>query len=96
MSERFYKSYRDESRKEYGARTDSERHLTEGQLKTGAMLRIADATEMMAQRHVDLIDENKRLRADVDWYRQRLKSLDRQKSALRGVITKLKKKPKAR
>lgn len=60
-------------------------------IKLGALQRIADATEMMAKNHVRLV-------ADRDMYekmyRQQVATterLSRQVSALRGVITRLKK-----
>ena len=82
-------SYRAESRKNYG--TTSTGPIDTNQLKTGAMLRIADAIEIMAKRHTDLIDERDRYKR---WYETAVASFSsamRSNAALRGQITKLKK-----
>lgn len=86
-----FKNYRDESRTNWG--TSQECSLNLDQINTGAILRIADATEVMAKHHQDLIN-------DRDWYKKRyeegledLKKLDRKITAMKGVITKLKRKP---
>ena len=57
-----------------------------------SLQRIADATELMAKRHQELL-------ADVDWHMKRgdrwkdnAEKYQRQIKALKGVITKLKKK----
>jgi hypothetical protein len=83
---------RDESRKQYtvSVLTDSD-GLTDSQLQTGALLRIADATEKMAQRHTELIDERDRYKR---WYNEQFQSIgkrDKTIASLRGQITKLKK-----
>lgn len=49
MSE--FQLYRDESRKNYGSSNDP---LSLPQLQAGCLMRIADATEKMAQRHTEL------------------------------------------
>lgn len=61
-------------------------------LKVGALLRIADAAEAMAKRHTELINER-------DMYERLYRNADSDRveyrktiSALKGVITKLKKK----
>lgn len=86
-----FKDYRDESRTNWG--TSQLGPLNLDQINTGAILRIADATEVMAKDHQDLIN-------DRDWYKKRyeegledLKKLDRKITAMKGVITKLKRKP---
>lgn len=61
-------------------------------IQIGAVLRIADATEKMALRYTELIDKAARLDRSNDYlrtenHRQRLSI-----SALKGQITKLKKK----
>lgn len=83
-----FKSYKDESRVNWG--TNDEGALRLEQINTGAMLRIADATEAMAKNHVKLI-------ADHDMYERWYKTehaavlrLQRRVSAYKGQITKLK------
>ena len=53
-----HKSYKDESRKNYGRRTSS--GLTDDELRIGCLQRIADATETMALNHQKLVDERDR------------------------------------
>lgn len=88
MSE--HRGYRKESRKDWG--TSGPHALSLDQINAGAVLRIADACELMARRHLDLIDERDRFER---WYRdeqRRREAADRRVSALRGVITKMKRK----
>lgn len=63
-------------------------------LRTGAILRIADASELMAKNYSEL-------QFYLDYYKagyknrgQAIKSLRLSNAALKGVITKLKKKPR--
>lgn len=80
-------SFKKESRKDWH-RDDAP---SMDDIKVGALQRIADATEKMAQRHTDLmrdVDNYKR------WYEQERQShaaTIRQLRAARGVITKLRK-----
>lgn len=85
-----WKSYREESKADYGQETVSG-NLCNDQLKLGAMLRIADAVEKIALNYQKLIDERDRYKR---WYDDEIKKNEkhwRRQSALRGVITKLKK-----
>lgn len=82
---------RDESRKAYTTSVLPGEGLSNDSLKTGALLRIADATEKMAMRHTDLIEQRDRYER---WYREQTHSVarrDRTIANLRGQITKLKK-----
>lgn len=83
-------NYREHSKGEWHRRDDQTPTLD--QLKFGAIQRIADATEKMAQRHTELIAERdqfeRQYNAAQNWseiYRARL-------SAAKGQITKLRKK----
>jgi hypothetical protein len=87
------KTYREESRKDWYR---EEGLPTTDQLKLGCLQRIADATETMARRYSDLLYER-------DDYKKRYEGAclhndasNRRIAALRGVITKLKKKLEAR
>lgn len=80
--------YREASRIFWG--NEESEGLTLEQINTGAVLRIADATEKMAQRHTELI-------RDRDYYKGKAERLDvecnrlsRRVAALRGVITRMK------
>jgi len=85
-----HKAYREESKKNWGTSDDGS--LTDEQIALGAMLRIADALELMAKNHDQLV-------RDRDWHRERLKEeearskvMRRANAALRGHISQLKKK----
>lgn len=83
-------NYRDESRKPYHAVTRTEALDNDG-LRTGALLRIADATELMARRHAELVEQKERFER---WYVEATRTIaarDRTIAALRGQITKLRK-----
>ena len=84
-----HKSYREESRKDWGMSKPG--NLSLDQVNCGALLRIADATETMARNHVQM-------QADLDYYKtlsetraEVINRLERSNAALRGTITKLKK-----
>jgi hypothetical protein len=83
-------SFREHSRRDYGRRDGGK--LTVEQINCGALLRIADATETMARNYVQM-------QADLDYYKtlaetraESLNRIEKCNSALRGVITKLKRK----
>lgn len=82
-----FRGYRERSRTNWGS---SEEALTLEQINAGALMRIADASEAMAKNHVALMREREMYER---MYRERqatCQRLSRQVSALRGVITKLK------
>lgn len=62
------RSYKLVSRLDWGA--EEAEGLTLDQINTGAMLRIADATEKMAQRHTDLM-------RDRDYWERRAKNAEK-------------------
>jgi len=87
-----FKNYREESKSNWGAICEPHENISHEQLQTGAILRIADATEKMATNYTAL-------QSDRDYYKRRLESVQadnrhlyKQLSGLRGEITKLKKK----
>ena len=84
-----FQSYREGSKANWGV--NGQESLTLEQVQTGAILRIADATEKMAVNHAQLL-------RDLDYYKGAYKShqnqidaLSRSNAALKGQITKLKK-----
>lgn len=82
-------SLRDESRVNYRVR--GERASTD-ELRTGALQRIADATEAMAKHHTELIRERDMYARLYDEQCDRAGKLERSNAALRGQITRLRKK----
>jgi hypothetical protein len=62
------------------------------QIKVGTLQRIADATEAMAKNYIQLTEELERYKRYYKHARQRAELAERSNAALRGVITKLKKK----
>lgn len=84
-----HKSFREGSRKDYGV--DSEDNgLTLKQLNTGALLRIADATEKMCLDREKLERDYQYMRDSRDRYRTQLDTERRRSAALRGVIARMK------
>ncbi len=82
------KTIRDASRGNY---TTNGETPTWQEVRDGALLRIADATEKMAQRHTDLIAERDRLQRYYREESERRAKAERRTAALQGVITKMKK-----
>ena len=83
-----FKPYRDESRANYGS--DQVGNLSLEQLQTGALLRIADASEAMAKEHSRLIAREKFERNRANVLAGDVAYLERRIAALKGVITKMK------
>lgn len=86
-----HRSYREESRKDWGL-AEPTGAMTAERIQMGAILRIADATEKMAQRHTELIAQRDRYEARAEYFEKQTLFLERRVSALKGQITKLKKK----
>ncbi|MGN6478513.1 MAG: hypothetical protein ACTHKV_14910 [Flavipsychrobacter sp.] len=93
-----FKSYREESRSNWGTTIEKEANLNLRQINTGAMLRIADAAERMATSGELMAKNNATLISDRDWYKNRCKALEernlaltRSNAALKGHIKRLKK-----
>lgn len=85
------KTYKAESRKDYGCDRDENDGIGLDGLKTGCLMRIADATEVMAKRYQDLIDERDRYKRWHKELEERWCKAVLRIAALKGVITKLKK-----
>jgi hypothetical protein len=84
------KSFREQSKNDWGTRQD--RNPTNEEIQLGAILRMADATELMASNYTQL-------QKDLDWYRQMYRESqevithqERKIANLRGQVTKLKNK----
>ena len=83
-----FKPYRDESRKNWG--TSGPGTLNIQQIQTGALLRIADASESMAREYNRLLDEARVQRRRAENLDRQNDTLRRRVAALKGVITKMK------
>lgn len=62
-----------------------------GHINAGSLQRIAAATELMAQSYSELIDQRDRYKRSYEVERSRVIRLKLSVSALKGVITKMKK-----
>lgn len=81
------KYYKAESKKNWYTTCD----ISTEELQLGAIMRIADATEKIAQNYSSLIEERDRYKR---WYNEgseERRRLERRISSLKGVITKIKK-----
>lgn len=88
-----FKSYRKESREDYGLKgpeVTEDTALTGDQLRTGCLMRIADATEAMARNHDSIIGERDMYKRWYEEARRDVEHLQKSASALRGIITKIK------
>lgn len=85
-----FKSYRKESRCDYGRTIPDGTFLTDEQLKLGATLRIADAVEKIAEPYVKLLAQTVRDQERMKNQDEVINRLVRSNSALRGVIKRMK------
>jgi len=85
------KTWKTESRIDWGQDLEENEFPGRDAIRMGALLRIADATELMAKNHQALINERDQYQK---WYHEAREMRDRayrQVQSLRGVITRLKK-----
>ena len=66
--------------------------VTNGDLQTGCLMRIATATEAMAKSHIQLQNEYNYMRDSRDRYRTELQEAKNKIRGLKGAITRMKKK----
>lgn len=78
---------KDASRGNYSTQTDAP---TWQEVRDGALLRIADATEKMAQRHTELMRERDYYEQLANSRAEHIRRLERSNAALRGVIARMK------
>ncbi len=83
-------SLRDASRKSFTTFNDSPTHE---EIRTGSFQRIADSVETIAKRYSDLLDDAAREKRQREEAEAGVSKLYRRIYALKGVITKLKKRP---
>lgn len=89
-----FKSYREESRANWGRNVEAGAQISNEDVRSGCLLRIADATEAMAKNHLQLINS-------LDYYKRvysergiELQHAKNQLRAARGQLTRLKNKLK--
>lgn len=83
-----HRSYREASRSNWGC---ADRQPDTNELKLGALLRIADATEVMAKEYNRLLNDRDLYKRWYDEARASRDRFERSNSALRRQITKLRK-----
>jgi len=71
--------------------TETDHSLDVETVKAGCLMRIATATEAMAQNYKALIDERDRYKRYYEEQKRRAETLERQNAALRGHLTRRKK-----
>jgi len=77
-----FHSFREGSRKDHGQDIAEGYRLCNDQLQLGAILRIADAAEVMAKNHQQLINERD---AYLRSYKQEEKETERLRGTIRGL-----------
>lgn len=85
-----HRGYREASRLNYGA--DEEKALTIDQISLGCMLRIADATEKIAQEYDELLRQRNHYKNQSERFLRELRTMTRSNNALRGHIKRMKNK----
>lgn len=85
-----HKSYRQESKSDWGVSVSDNYKMNDEQLKLGALLRIADATELMAKNYLRLQADNEMLRRWHENEKAQVAKLQRQVNAYKGIVKKLK------
>lgn len=87
-----FKSYREESRTNWGVTVTENTKPDRDQLHLGCMLRIADATEAMAKNFIQLQNELKWANERNQRNKTSIEKLQRQVNAYKGIVKKLKNK----
>lgn len=90
MKEIVFKSYRNESRNNYGIHTSEGINLE--QINTGCLQRIADSVESMSKGYVNLEKQLKSALNDSEYYKAELTKQLHVNAGLKGYINRLKKK----
>lgn len=86
-----FKSYREESKGNWGTTVEYGVNITTEQLQTGAILRIADATEKVASNYDAMREDRDRYKRWYEDQKDRNAKLWRSNNSLRGAITRFKK-----
>jgi len=85
-----FKSYREESKSDFGTTIEETKNITIEQLNTGAILRIADATEKMASNYVRMENDLATYKRRAELKESEIRYLLKSNAALRGHIKWLK------
>lgn len=86
------KNWRDISRMDWATQTEEDGSNAKEKAKVGALQRIADAVEVIAKDRINLQDGYDYQKKEKERYYQYWLEEQRRNSALKGVITKLRKK----
>lgn len=86
------KSFIEHSRTKWQSTANDVTYPGYEQMTIGCLQRIADATELMAKDRQSMIEEVESLKRDRDLYQKWYRAEVRKVTALKGVITKMKKK----
>ena len=84
-----FKSYKEESKSNWGI--NSQEDLTIQQVQMGAILRIADAAEIMATNYIRLQNDNEYYKRRHKEQLKEIERLNRSRNALSGHLKRLKK-----
>lgn len=82
-----FKHYRAESRRDYGVEVAESVGMTGEGLRLGAILRIADALEKIAQPYARMLGENERMRREIDDGSAQREHLRRRLNAQKAATT---------
>lgn len=82
--------HRKNSRTGWGKDVEGQINPDRDDIQLGCLLRIADATEAMAKRHTELIRDRDYLAQRNREHLATIETLSRQRAALRGTITRMK------
>jgi hypothetical protein len=83
------KYWKEQSRLNWYSTVQDGESLDSENVRTGALLRIADAVELTAKRHAELVAENERLSNSLKFWRNSSEGRDKTISNQKGQITKL-------
>lgn len=84
------RNLREASRSAVSSDVDEGYRPNDDQIRTGAILRIADATEVMARDHFQMQADLNHWKDRADHHQRRSDTLARRNAGLRGYITRLK------
>ena len=85
-----FKSFREESKEDWGEISNERVCPTIEQINAGCLMRIADASEKMAQRHTELIEQRDSFERRYKTEQKRVEHLERSNASLRGHLKRAK------
>jgi len=85
-----FKSWKDESRINWGRELGEKQQLSNEEIQFGALLRIADAVEIIAKNHQRLINERDYYKQWYEQERQIVQTLRHRIAGLKGHIKRIK------